>query len=142
MTPPKGLIHMLTTEKATCIVFFADDLPLEGSDHIRPFYNMVGCSGCHVSSVLLDNDSALNVCLLDTTIALEFRPYDFTPSTKTIRAYDSTRREVLGTLTLVLLIGSVTFPTLFQVLRIPTSFDLLLGQPWTHIVGAILSSLN
>ena len=40
-----------------------------------------------------------------------------------------------------LLIGSTTFTTLFQVFRIPTSFNLLLGRPWIHRAGAIPSSL-
>ena len=45
-TTPKGLIHMMTVDRATCIVFSDDDLPLEGSDHTRPLYISVGCSGC------------------------------------------------------------------------------------------------
>ena len=141
-TSPDGLIHMLTADRATCIVFSDDDLPLEGSNHTRHLYISVGCSGRHVPSVLLDNSSALNVCPLATAIALGFGPSDFAPSTQTVRAYDSTRREVLGTLTLDLLIGSITFSTLFQVLRIPTSFNLLLGRPWIHTAGAIPSSLH
>ena len=36
----------------------------------------------------------------------------------------------MGTLLINLLIGLATFPTLFQVLRIPIFFNLLLGQPW------------
>ena len=100
MTPPEGLIHMLTTDRATCIVFSADDLPLKGSNLTRPLYISVGCSGCHIPFVLLDNGSALNICPLAIAIALGFRPYDFTPSTQTVRAYDSMRREVLETLTL------------------------------------------
>ena len=114
-TSPDGLIHMLTADRATCIVFSVDDLPPEGSNHTRPLYISVGCSGRCVPSVLLDNGSALNVCSLATAIALGFGPSDFVPSTQTVRAYDSTRREVLGTLTLDLLIGSITFSTLFQV---------------------------
>ena len=34
-----------------------------------------------MSSVLLDNGSALNVCPLVTTIVLGFSPFDFGPST-------------------------------------------------------------
>ena len=45
-TTPEGLIHMMTADRATCIVFLDDDLPLEGSDHTRPLYISVGCSGC------------------------------------------------------------------------------------------------
>ena len=48
----------------------------------------------------------------------------------------------MGTLEIELLIGPTTFVTLFQVLRIPTSFNLLLGRPWIHVVGAIPSSLH
>ncbi|WJZ84118.1 hypothetical protein VitviT2T_003739 [Vitis vinifera] len=141
-TTPEGLIHRMTASKATCIVFFNDDLPPEGSNHTRPLYISIGCSGRRVPSVLLDNGSALNVCPLATAIALGYAPSDFSPSTQTVRAYDSTRREVMGTLEIELLIGPATFVTVFQVLRIPTSFNLLLGRPWIHRAGAIPSSLH
>nr|CAN83915.1 hypothetical protein VITISV_022301 [Vitis vinifera] len=141
-TTPEGLIHMMTAGRATCIVFSDDDLPLEGSDHTRPLYISVGCSGRRVPSVFLDNGSALNVCPLATAIALGYAPSDFGPSTQTVRAYDSTRREVMGTLEIELLIGPATFVAVFQVLRIPTSFNLLLGRPWIHRAGAIPSSLH
>ncbi|RVW29325.1 Gypsy retrotransposon integrase-like protein 1 [Vitis vinifera] len=48
----------------------------------------------------------------------------------------------MGTLMIDLQIGPATFSTLFQVLRIPTSFNLLLGRLWIHIVGVIPSSLH
>ena len=141
-TSPEGLIHIMTVGRATCIVFSDDDLPPEGSDHTHPLYISVGCSGRRVSSVLLDNGLALNVCPLATAIALEYAPSDFGPSTQTVRAYDNTRREVMGTLEIELLISPTTFVTVFQVLRILTSFNLLLGQPWIHRAGAIPYSLH
>ncbi|RVW84800.1 hypothetical protein CK203_048571 [Vitis vinifera] len=48
----------------------------------------------------------------------------------------------MDTLEIELLIGPTTFVTMFQVLRIPTSFDLLLGRPWIHRAGAIHSSIH
>ena len=120
---------MVTIGKAICIVFSDDDLPPEGSDHTHPLYISIGCSGCRVLSVLLDNGSALNVYPLATAIALGYAPSDFGPFTQTVRAYDNTRREVMSTLEIELLIGLTIFVTLFQVLRIPTSFNLLLGRP-------------
>ncbi|KAL6335291.1 hypothetical protein AAG906_029532 [Vitis piasezkii] len=99
-TTLEGLIHIMT-----------------GSDHTRPLYISVGCSSHQVSSVLLDNGLALNVCLLTIAIALgyaplDFGPLNFGPSTQTVRAYDSTKREVIGTLEIKLLIGLATLPTL------------------------------
>ena len=48
----------------------------------------------------------------------------------------------MGTLEIELLIGLTTFVAVFQVLRIPTSFNLLLGRPWIHSAGSIPSSLH
>ena len=112
-TTLEGLIHMMMADRATCIVFSYDDLPLEGSDHTRPLYISVGCSSCRVPSVLLDNGSALNVYPLAIAIVLGYTPSNFGPSTQTIRAYDSTRREVMTTLEIELLIGPTTFVAVF-----------------------------
>ena len=89
-TTLEGLIHFLIVDRATCIVFFNNDLPPEGSDHVRPLFIDVTCSGYRVSSVLLDNGSALNICPLVTAIALGFSPSDFGLYTQTVRAYDGT----------------------------------------------------
>ena len=141
-TTPGGLIHFLIADRAKCIVFSDNDLPPEGSDHVHPLFIDVACSGRRVSFVLLDNGSALNVCPLVTTIALGFSPSDFGPSIQTVRAYDGTKRTVMGTLTTHVMIGPIRYSILFQVLRIQSSFNLLLGHPWIHEVGAIPSSLH
>ena len=85
-----GLIHFLKADRATCIVFSDNDLPFERSDHVHPLFIDVTCSGHRVSSVLLNNSSALNVCPLVTAIALGFSPSDFGPSIQTVRAYGET----------------------------------------------------
>ena len=103
---------MMTADRAICIVFSADDLPLEGSDHTRHLYISVVCLGHRVSFVLLDNGFALNVCPLATVIVIGFAPSDFGPSIKIVRAYESTQRKVMGTLTIDFLIG----PTIFSIL--------------------------
>ena len=123
---------MLIINKATCIIFFVDDLPPRVSNHTLHLYNFFGCSKHQVLSVLFDNDYTLNVCPLATTVVLGFEPSNFEPFSQTVQAYESICRNVLGTLTLDLQIGSITFPTIFQVLRIPTSFNLLFGWPWIH----------
>ena len=117
-TTPGGLVHFLTTDRAICIVFSNNDLPLEESDHVRALFIDVACSGCRVSSVLLDNGSAINVCPPVTAIALGFSPSDFGPSIQTVRDYDRTQRTVMGTLTTHVMIGPVIYSILFQVLRI------------------------
>ena len=141
-TTLEGLIHFLTTDKATCIAFFDDDLPPKGSDHVQPLFIDVACSGRQVPLVLLNNGSALNVCPLVTTIALGFSPTNFRPSSQTVRAYDGTQKTILGTLSTQVMIGPVRYSILFKGLRIQSSFNLVLGCSWIHEAGAIPSSLN
>ena len=117
-TIPGGLIHFLIADRATCIVFSDDDLPPEGSDHVRPLFIDVACSGRRVPSVLLDNGSALNVCPLVIAIPSGFSPSDFGPSTQTVRVHDGTQRTVMGTLTTHVMIGSMRYSIFFYVLRI------------------------
>ena len=112
-TTPGGLIHFLTADRVTCIVFSDDDLPHEGSDHVCPLFIDVACSSRRVPSVLLDNGSALNVYPLVTAIALGFSPSDFGASIQTVRAYDETQGTVMGTLTTHVMIGPVRYSILF-----------------------------
>ena len=79
-TTPEGLIHFLTADRATCIAFSNEDLPLEGLDHVQPLFIDVACLGRRVPSLLLDNGSALNVCPLVASITLGFSPTNFGPS--------------------------------------------------------------
>ena len=62
----------MIADRATCIVFSDDDLPPEGSDHVRPLFIDVACSGRRVPSVLLDNGSALNVFPLVIALLWDF----------------------------------------------------------------------
>ena len=89
-TTPEGLIHLLIVDRVTCIVFFDDDLPPEGSDHVHPLFIDVACSGRRVSSIMLDNGSTLNGYPLVIAITLGFSPSNLGLSTQTVRAYDGT----------------------------------------------------
>ena len=123
-------------------MFSDNDLPPEGSDHVRHLFIDVACSTRRVSLVLLDNGSALNVCPLVIAIVLSFSPSDYRPSTQAVKAYDGIQRTVMGTLIAHIMIGPVRYLVLFQVLRIQSSFNLLLGHPWIHEVGTIPFSLH
>ncbi|KAL6319905.1 hypothetical protein AAG906_036978 [Vitis piasezkii] len=124
-------------DKAPKPIILYEDSNFSGYTHgqqvPRPF---------RVSLVLLDNGSALNVCPLVIAIVLGFSLSDFGPFTQAVKAYDGTQRTIMGTLTAHVMIGPVKYLVLFQVLRIQSSFNLLLGRPWIHEVGTIPSSLH
>ena len=81
------------------------DLTKKGKRHNDPLHITVDARGKRIKMVLIDYGSALHVCPLKTTSCLGLSTKDFVPSNQHVRAYDSNRREVLGTVTLELTIG-------------------------------------
>ena len=63
------------------------------------------------------------------------------PTDQRVRAYDNSRREVLGTVTLELTIGPMIKKVEFQFLNIASCFNMLLGRPWIHDTETVPSSL-
>jgi len=77
--------------------------------------------------VLIDDGSALNLCPLKTISCLCLSVEDFVPFDQHVRAYDNSKREVLGTVTLELTIRPMVQKVEFQVLNIASCFNMLLG---------------
>ena len=124
------------------IISYSDkDLTKKGKHHNDPFHITVDAKGKRIPMVLIDDRNSLNVCLLQTTSCLGLSIEDLVPTDQHVRAYDNSRREVLGTITLELTIGPMIKKVEFQVLNIASCFNMLLGQPWIHDTKAVPSSL-
>ena len=117
------------------------DLTKKGKNHNNPLHITVDAIGKRILMVLVDDGSALNECPLKTTSCLGLSIEDFVPTDQYVRAYDNSRREVLGTITLELTIGLMVKKVGFQVLNIALCFNMLLGRPWIHDTEAVPYSL-
>ncbi|XP_039169727.1 uncharacterized protein LOC120293963 [Eucalyptus grandis] len=124
------------------IAFSDEEFPLEGRGHNKALYISVKHKSSHMSRVLIDNGSALNICPLATLHRLKVDPSRIHAAKTSVRAFDGTKKEVIGEIHLDVQIGPVVFNIPFQVLDIPTAFNFLLGRPWIHTAGAVPSSLH
>ena len=127
--------------KKLTISYFEKDLTKKGKHHNDPLHIIVDAKGKRIPMVQIDDESALNVCPLKTASYLGISIKDFVPTDQHVRAYDNSRKEVLGTATLELIIGPMIMNMEFQVLNIGSRFNMLLGQPWIHDIEAVPSSL-
>ncbi|KAA3469730.1 Gag-pro-like protein [Gossypium australe] len=59
-----------------------------------------------------------------------------------VKAFDGTKRKVLGKIEIPLLIGPTTYEVDFLVMDIKPSYNCLLGRPWIHSSGAVPSLLH
>ena len=103
---------------------------------------MVKCEDIIVSRVLIDNGSALNVCPMSTIKQLNVDTSLIRPTTVIIRAFNGTFREVQGKIELTIRVGHKFFMVIFQVIKVESSYNMLLGRPWLHAVGAVASTLH
>ena len=81
----------------------------------------------------------------DTISTLSRLPIDLSYMKKSqivVRAFDGTKREVLGNIKLFVQVGPCTFKSEFIVMDINPSYNCLLGRPWIHMVGAVPSTFH
>ena len=134
------MIRSLTVQSSQS--FSDEDLsPLERK-HNLAFHITVQTHGKVIPQVFIDNGSTISVCLLKIAKYLGILDSELAPSAATVRAYDNMRRVFLGSLDLDLLIGPGVFSGNFQIIDIPSSFNLLLEIAWLHDIGALPSSLH
>ena len=103
---------------------------------------VVKCEDMIVARVLIDNGSALNICPMATWEHLNMDTSLIRPSTMIIRAFDNTRQEVQGEIKLMIEISPMYFVINFQVVKVDSLYNMLLGRPWLHAVSAITSTLH
>nr|KYP37394.1 hypothetical protein KK1_041404 [Cajanus cajan] len=54
------------------------------------------------------------------------------PSNMIVRAFNESRREVMGEVVLPIQVGPTVFNVEFQVMDIAPAYSYLLGRPWIH----------
>ena len=59
-----------------------------------------------------------------------------------MRAFDGVQRDTIGAVNLDIQVGPAEFNVEFQVLDINTSYNLLLGRPFIHMVGVVPSTFH
>ena len=64
------------------------------------------------------------------------------PTTMINRALDGTLKEVQGEIELVIGVGPMFFMVNFQVIKVDSPYNMLLGGPWQHAIGAVASTLH
>ncbi|KAI8538444.1 hypothetical protein RHMOL_Rhmol09G0104100 [Rhododendron molle] len=132
ITPEAMVALVLPLLSKHSVTFIERDLPIEGIAHNRPLHITVKCKGLWIPAVLIDNGSAINVCPLRVAYRLGIAKKDFKPTNLVVKAYDSTRRVVEGTIMLRLNAEGFKMEVEFHVVDIPATFNLLLGRPWMH----------
>ncbi|KAI5400872.1 hypothetical protein KIW84_065643 [Lathyrus oleraceus] len=118
------------------------DLPDEGRDHNLALHISMSCKDDVMSNVLVDTGSSLNVLPKTTLAKLSYQGPPMRQSGVVMKAFDGSRKTVIGEVDLPVKIGPSDFQITFQVMDIHPSYSCLLGRPWIHEAGAVTSTLH
>ncbi|XP_016702210.2 uncharacterized protein [Gossypium hirsutum] len=119
-----------------------DEIPPGDRGSTKALHITTRCKGYTLSSVLVDNGSALNVLPLSTLNRLPIDDSHMRTCQNVVRAFDGTERKVMGRIDIPLEIGPNIYEVDFLVMDIKPSYNCLLGRPWIHSAGAMPSSLH
>jgi hypothetical protein len=135
-----GVVANITA--CNTLSFSGEELPEDGQNHNRALHISVKCKDDALARVLVDTGSSLNVMPKRTLAKLSYQGPAMKPSALVVKAFDGSRRTVIGEVELPILIGPHVFPINFQVMDINPAYSCLLGRPWIHAAGAVTSTLH
>jgi hypothetical protein len=135
-----GVVANITTSRY--LGFNEDELPVEGRDHNKALHISVKCLDNILSKVLVDTGSSLNVMPKTTLAKLTIEGTTMRPCSLIVKAFDGSKRAVMGEVDLPVLIGPQVFTITFQIMDINPAYSCLLGRPLIHAAGAVTSTLH
>ncbi|XP_050895562.1 uncharacterized protein LOC127102203 [Lathyrus oleraceus] len=127
---------------SSCLMFTVDDLPPNGREHNMALHISIQCTDVTLARVLVDTGSSLNVLPKTTLAQLNIEGVQMRLSALIVKAFDGSKRTVIGEIDLPILIGPQTFRITFQIMDIRPAYSCLLGRPWIHVAGVVTSTLH
>ncbi|RDY01717.1 hypothetical protein CR513_14909, partial [Mucuna pruriens] len=122
----RGIVNNISSSHFS---FSKYEVPTEGKCHNQLFHITVICGNYMITRVLIDNGSSLNVMPKTTLEKLYSTGSQLRVSSVVVRAFDGSKREVMGEIMLPIRIGPITFDITFQVMDIGPAYSCLLGRP-------------
>ncbi|XP_058726052.1 uncharacterized protein LOC131597365 [Vicia villosa] len=135
-----GMVSNLTA--GACLSFSEHELPSQGKEHNKALHISIQCGKSHLSRVLIDTESSLNVMPKATLDKIDLEGLVIRPSRLVVKAFDGSQSPVFGEVDLLVVIGPHTFCINFKVMEIEPAYTCLLGRPWIHAAGAVTSTLH
>lgn len=94
------------------------------------------------SSVLVDTSSFLNVMPKNILSQILVERAKMRANALVMRAFDGSRRQMIGEIDLPIRVGPYLFTIKFQIMHINSTYSCLLGRPRIHAIRPVTSMLH
>lgn len=117
--------------------FSDEEFTKQGRNHKLALHISMNCQEDALSNMLVDIGSSLNVMPKSTLSKLSYQGAPMRFNVIDVKAFNSSRKTVIGEVHLLLKIGMCLFQITFQVMDIHLAYTCILGCPWIHKVGEV-----
>ncbi|XP_056843194.1 uncharacterized protein LOC130495723 [Raphanus sativus] len=99
-------------------------------------------ANCLVKRILVDNGSSINIIFQSAYADLGLEPKVLTRKATPLIGFSGEVKQSLGEVLLPVYAEGINQATKFLVVDCPSSYNVILGRPWIHDMGAIPSTLH
>ncbi|XP_013617681.1 PREDICTED: uncharacterized protein LOC106324220 [Brassica oleracea var. oleracea] len=124
------------------ISFSAADTHGVSMPHNDPLLIDIGIGEYHVTNVLVDTGSSVDLIFRDTLDKMGVGLCDMKPSSRTLTGFNGSSKQMIGTIRLQVYTGDVIRTVKFSVVRARAPYNAILGTPWLHSMKAIPSTYH
>src|SRR3954466_11119200 len=103
--------------------------------HLKPLLIRAKVEEVAVNRVIVDCGATVNIIPHHTLKKIGMFDTDIRSHNVVLSDYEGNTKNTLGVIQLNIIVGSVTRPTIFMVIKGKPSYNLLVGREWLHGVG-------
>ncbi|XP_028062042.1 uncharacterized protein LOC114265419 [Camellia sinensis] len=125
------------TEEKDVISFLTRDLECIQTPHNDALVVTLRVRDFDVKRILIDQGSSVEIMYYDTFKQLKLRDIDLAPATSPLVGFNSQPEWTMGKIILLVKAGSVVKQVEFWVLKVLSTYNLILGKGWLHAMQAV-----
>ncbi|XP_028085807.1 uncharacterized protein LOC114286797 [Camellia sinensis] len=130
------------TDEKDVLTFSSKDLDKIQMPHNDALVVTLRVKNFDIKRILIDQGSSVEIMYYDAFKQMKLEEKDLAPATSPLVGFNSQPEWPIGKIILPVRAGSVTKQVEFWVLKVPSTYNLILGRGWLHAIQAVASTYH
>ncbi|CAL5384076.1 unnamed protein product [Camellia sinensis] len=130
------------TVAANAITFLDRDLARLHCPHNDALVVTLRVKNFNVKRILIDQGSSCEIMCYETFKQLKLKDKDLAPATSPLIGFNSMPKCPVGKIILLVKAGTMTKQVEFWVLKVPSTYNIILGRTWLHAMCSVASTYH
>ncbi|XP_028117727.1 uncharacterized protein LOC114315307 [Camellia sinensis] len=130
------------TEVKDIMTFSSNDLERIQTPHNDTLVVTFRVKDFDIRRILIDQESSVEIMYYDAFKLMKLKDKDLAPITSPLVGFNSQPEWSIRKIILPVKVGSITMQVEFWVLKLPSTYNLILGRGWLHAMQAVASTYH